>query len=338
MATEETLPALPLLINWNITYQCNYHCAHCYSRSEKDNEATPGIRKRILNRLCEYRIPFVNLGGGEPLLLNDLFDLVVEGRERGVRFTLSTNGSLITESIAREIKDSGMVKVEVSLDGASAESHESLRRTKEGFRKTVRAIRILRGTGLTVDISTVVNRHNVKGLEGVIELARDLGVRKISFHNYKCSGNGYLNRGELDLSPGEWQKFYRWILPLKDTEKDVIISVDDPITAALDLPRRTEKAVIRGSSCGKLSLRIKADGEVTPCGFIPKGIGNILTDDLKYLWDNSELLLKMRGKVPRGKCVSCRYYEDCLGGCTARALAVGGDVNSPDPHCWIEER
>ena len=335
MPQHETIPALPLLVNWNITYHCNYHCAHCYSRSEQHIEANADLRRKILDKLVHYQIPFVNLGGGEPLLLPDLFDIVIAGKKKGVRFTLSTNGSLIDSALTTRIKESGLVKVEVSLDGASALSHAKLRKQEDGYKKTVKAIELLRDAQITVDISTVVNRHNFKELAEIIELARRLEVRKISFHNYKCSGNGYLNREELDLTPLEWQEFYQWILPLRDSENDVIISVDDPISAALNLPKK-EKTVIKGSSCGKLSLRLKADGEITPCGFIPKGIGNILADDLKAVWDNSKLLLKMRNKIPQGKCVSCKHYADCLGGCTARALAIGGEVNYPDPHCWID--
>ena len=335
MPPENKAAALPLLINWNITYRCNYYCAHCYSREETDNKSDSHTRRQILQKLIDYRIPFVNLGGGEPLLLHDLFDLVALAVENGLKLTLSSNGSMIDAALALKIKQSGLVKVEISLDGASASSYQKLRNTAAGFARTISAIEHLRNSGNVVDISTVVNRWNWQELGEVIALARKMGVRKISFHNYKCSGNGYLNRDELDLTPSQWREFYQWILPLKESENGVIISVDDPITAALQLPQQ-EKTVIKGSSCGKLSLRIKADGEITPCGFIPKGIGNILTDDLKDIWDNSELLLKMRGKRPQGKCVSCKHYTDCLGGCTARALAVGGDVNAPDPHCWIE--
>ncbi len=93
---------------------------------------------------------------------------------------------------------------------------------------------------------------------------------------------------------------------------------------------------MKGSICGKLSLAIKANGDITPCGFIPTVIGNIVHDDLRGLWRSSPVLDALRHKKPLGKCRGCGHYEECLGGCSARALAVSGDVNAPDPHCWVE--
>ena len=110
------------------------------------------------------------------------------------------------------------------------------------------------------------------------------------------------------------------------------LAFDDLILALLGA---SEPSAVKGSTCGKLSLNIRANGDVTPCGFIPVVIGNLLVDDLKDLWDHSNVLERMRNKEPREKCKTCKHYEDCLGGCTARAFAIYGDFNAPDPHCWM---
>jgi radical SAM protein with 4Fe4S-binding SPASM domain len=99
---------------------------------------------------------------------------------------------------------------------------------------------------------------------------------------------------------------------------------------------RDETAMVKGSVCGKLSLNIKSNGDITPCGFIPSIIGNIVRDDLKEVWKNSQVLDKLRNKTAKGKCASCSDYAECLGGCSARALAMTGDFNNPDPHCWVQ--
>jgi len=135
------------------------------------------------------------------------------------------------------------------------------------------------------------------------------------------------------LTPGEWQSFYKEAIKEKQQGRKLDISLDDPIIASLGM-RNTEN-IVKGSVCGKLSLNIKTNGDITPCGFIPIVIGNILSDDLKELWKDSPVLATLRNKVATGKCVGCSDYNECLGGCSARALALTGDFNSPDPHCWV---
>ena len=96
--------------------------------------------------------------------------------------------------------------------------------------------------------------------------------------------------------------------------------------------------LVPGSVCGKLSLYVKPNGEITPCGFIPVPIGNILRDDFGKVWRESKLLGHLRNKAAAGKCSGCAKFSSCLGGCTARAYAVYGAWDAPDPHCWAPDR
>jgi radical SAM protein with 4Fe4S-binding SPASM domain len=140
------------------------------------------------------------------------------------------------------------------------------------------------------------------------------------------------HRFELDLEPLEWRDFYREALAFAANPGYPGISFDDPILASLGA--RDAEHGIPGSTCGKLSLHVRPNGDLTPCGFIPLVLGNILRDDLQTLWRGSQVLEAMRHKTPQGKCTACGHYAACLGGCTARAFAVSGDLNAPDPHCW----
>jgi len=326
--------ALPVVANWNLSLRCNFSCRHCYSRLEDYEEPSSETAFQIVRKLAEYRIPFVNIGGGEPLLRPDLFDIIKEGAASGLNFSLSTNGFLVSRENAALLGKSGLRKAEVSLDSDDSEVHDRFRRQPGSHARALEAVMFLREAGLEVDMSTVVTRVNFLNLEKIIETGKKIGIRKISFHNFKCGGTGGLNRGELDLLPAEWKELYRRILEISRTEKGLLLSVEDPILCTLEEPGRPGN-MMKGSACGKLTMCIKPNGDLTPCAFVSIKIGNLLQDDLRALWKDSEALNKYRAKKPQGKCLVCRWYEDCRGGCTARAYLASGDLNSPDPHCWL---
>ena len=234
--------------------------------------------------------------------------------------------------MALRLKQAGFGKVGISIDSPKAEVHDQFRGVKGSHGKALAALGYLKEAGIETSISSVICRINIDDIDGLIEMARSAGVSNINFHNFKCSGLGFANKDVLDLSPEEWHDFYTRAIALKETVKDLQISLEDPIIALLG--HKNGPSLVKGSVCGKLSLNIKSNGDITPCGFIPIVIGNICRDDLLEIWNNSPVLNMMRNKVPKGKCLSCESYTECLGGCTARTLALTGDMNNPDPHCW----
>lgn len=328
------IPSAPLLVNWSLSVRCNFNCKHCYSRLEKCSELSTKENKEIVRRLISAQIYFANLGGGEPFLREDIFDIALFARENGLHISVSTNGFLVDEEVIRKIKDGRISKVEVSLDSACEERHDEFRNKAGSFKKAVGALELLKKNRIETAVSSVISKVNHKEVDKLIKLVKNLGIKKITFHNYKCSGLGLKNKDELDLTPLEWMEFYKNILTIKKKTGDMVISLDDPVICLLKEFGGREKTIVPGSSCGKLSLAIKPNGDITPCGFMPIAIGNILKDDLLVVWNSSPILQGLRNKTPKGKCVSCEDYEECLGGCSARAYAVSGDFNQPDPHCW----
>ena len=246
---------------------------------------------------------------------------------------MNSNGYLIDRERALGLKAAGFSKVGISLDSHIPDVHDSFRVIKGSHQKAVSALAHLKDAGIKTSISTVICKINHTAISELIAFARQHGVHQLNFHNFKCSGLGYSNKDELDLSATEWKEFYSNAIKAKQEVKDLEISLDDPIIASLGMKTETD-SLVKGSVCGKLSLNIKSNGDITPCGFIPIVIGNIVRDEFKEIWYNSTVLDKMRNKKPTGKCVSCSSYDDCLGGCSARALALTGDFNNPDPHCW----
>jgi GeoRSP system radical SAM/SPASM protein len=246
---------------------------------------------------------------------------------------MNSNGYLIDAEAAVALKGAGFAKVGISIDSCKAEIHDNFRGVPGSHERACAALEHLKKAGIRTSISTVICKINHNDIDELISFAVDNGAQQINFHNFKCSGLGMANRDELDLSPQEWREFYRKALLAKEQISGVDISFDDPIIASLGL-KGGAGSLVKGSVCGKLSLNIKSNGDITPCGFIPIVIGNIVRDDLATVWRESLVLEKLRHKEPTGKCVSCSSYEECLGGCSARALAVTGDFNNPDPHCW----
>jgi len=325
----------PLTVNWSLSYRCNFSCAHCYSRGEGGHELPLRDLLRIADTLRANGVVIVNFGGGEPLLDERAFPLARHAAGIGLRVSMNTNGWLLDAHMARGIAGAGFSGVGVSIDSPRAEAHDRFRSRPGSFDRAVAGLDHLRAANVPATVSCVVNRANLADWRGMIPLCRDHGARTLFLHNYKCAGNGFINMGELDPSPAEWRDFYASALRVREETPDLALSFDDPIMASL--PGYRAETAVKGSTCGKLSLHLRPDGDFTPCGFIPEVIGNALRDDFSAMWNQSPLLLALRGKSARGKCRGCASYEACLGGCSARAFALTGDFSSPDPHCWVED-
>jgi len=324
----------PLTINWALTNRCNFNCRHCYSRTDPSQELDGPTLIRCIEKVLKAGVLSINFGGGEPLLRKDLLDIALFSSQRGLRVSMNSNGFLLDQEQAMKLKQAGFAKVGISIDSHQPDIHDTFRGIPGSHKRAVCALRHLHEAGIKTSLSTVICRINHQDIRSLLDFAQQNKVSQLNFHNFKCSGLGYANRDELDLSPAEWKEFYLRAIGEKQRIKDMDISLDDPIIASLGVNSDTN-SLVKGSVCGKLSLNIKSNGDITPCGFIPVVIGNIVCDDLKEVWFHSTVLEKMRSKKPTGKCATCISYDDCLGGCSARALALTGDFNNPDPHCWM---
>ncbi|MBI4826985.1 MAG: GeoRSP system radical SAM/SPASM protein [Nitrospirae bacterium] len=332
---NDFLPGSPLTINWAVTNKCNFKCSHCYSRNDPSGELDMNLLFQCVERVAKAGVLSINFGGGEPLLRSGLMEIARFASQNGLRVSMNSNGFLIDNRKAVDLKVSGFSKVGISIDSHLSEIHDEFRGAIGSHERAVRALDCLNKAGIETSISTVICRINHKDIDALVEFAARNKVKHLNFHNFKCSGLGYSNKDKLDLCGDEWKEFYIKALDAKNKTKDLDISLDDPVIALLGANKNG--SMVRGSICGKLSLNIKSNGDITPCGFIPIVIGNITKDDLKDIWKNSPALIRMRNKTPKGKCVTCGHYADCLGGCTARAIALTGDMNNPDPHCWYHE-
>ncbi len=332
---NDLIPSSPLTVNWAITNKCNFACNHCYSRSDTKEELDLEMVFTILDTLSRAKVFSINFGGGEPLLRKNLLEIARRASDLGFAVSMNSNGYLIDRDMAGKLKEAGFAKVGISIDSPQPDIHDNFRGIKGSHARAIEALKYLKGAGIETSISSVICKINIEDVDGLVEMALSSEVANINFHNFKCSGLGFANKDILDLTPLEWRDFYIRAIELRKKVNGLRISLEDPIISQLG--ETGEETLVKGSVCGKLSLNIKSNGDITPCGFIPIVVGNICTDDLMKIWNESPVLHKMRNKEPQGKCLSCDSKSDCLGGCTARTLALTGDMNNPDPHCWKNE-
>ncbi|MFN3567848.1 MAG: radical SAM protein, partial [Caldimicrobium sp.] len=203
---------VPRLIAWELTRTCNLDCIHCRaaaSRGPYEGELTTEEVFRILKEITEVSHPVIILTGGEPLLRKDLLDIAKRAVELGLKPVLATNGTLLTKDLAQELKKVGIARVSISLDGASAETHDEFRKMPGAFEGAIRGISILKEVGLPFQINTTITAVNAEELPKVHKLAKDLGA--VAHHIFLLVPVG---RGkELakeSLSPEKYEELLHW--------------------------------------------------------------------------------------------------------------------------------
>jgi len=316
------------------------NCEHCYSRTEQGKELTQGQQSRILKKFIKAKVMNINFGGGECLMRPSFFPIAQLAKKNGISIALSSNGWLINDAMAQKLASLPIDVVNISIDSADPYKHNKFRSTPGSFKKAITAINLLKQQGIRIKMMSVLSRLNYQEVEELIKLAESLNVDEIEFKNYKPAGKGLANSSQYDLEPIEWKELYTKII---DMQKSASISINlgaEPILCLLgrSINNEDDKDLTSGSPCGKLSLCVKPNGDVTPCVYMNLVIGNMLKDDLPYMWKNSAILKQLRCRKPEGKCKQCPHFELCLGGCFSNTYNILGRMDGPDPHCWWQSK
>lgn len=175
---------------WEITNTCNYHCSYCIFSSETikyENELMTDEVKRTIKELKENNFTYIKFTGGEPFTRKDMTEILKYAKELGFDMDISTNASLITEKIAKELKDINFLMVHVSLDGADKNLHEFVR-GKDTFERTLRGIKYLTQNDIYTRIGTVIYKQNEDRLEDIVKLAIELKANEIIFSFMEAVG------------------------------------------------------------------------------------------------------------------------------------------------------
>jgi len=355
---KEDIPR-PVVV-WNCTRQCNLRCIHCYANA--GNRRSPGemntaAGKAFIRDLADFGVPVILFSGGEPLLREDLFQLASLAREQGIRLALSTNGTLITEAVAREISSAGFAEAGISLDGIGL-SNDRFRGQKGAYEATLKGIRNCVALGLRVSLRLTITRFNYQEIPAIFRLIEEEDIDRVCFYHLAYSGRGGSLRGE-DVSYSQTRSVVDMIcehtldLHRRGLQKEVL-TVDnhaDGVYLYLKLrerdPQRASKVLdlLRMNGGNNSGIRIGAVddlGNVHPDQFWwHYSLGNVCQRKFGDIWmDTSEPLmrgLKNRKGLLKGRCARCQYLDLCNGNLRVRAEAVYGDVWAEDPACYLSD-
>ena len=340
----------PKWIAWEVTRRCNLKCVHCRSSSELEVSEHPDFSfeeaKRVLDDIASYASPVVVLSGGEPLLREDVFDIAQYGTKKGLRMCMATNGTLVTDEIAKKIKESGIQMVSLSLDGSTAEVHDNFRNVPGAFDGTVNATRLFKENGIKFLINSSFTKRNQDEIPKIFKLAKKLGATAWYMFMIVPTGRGEEIMEEL-ISAEDYEELLKWHYKLEKNEDDILVRptcapsyyrvvLQQAKEQGDDFKRRTLQFSTGGSKgclAGQLISLIDVDGNVLPCSYFPMSAGNIREQSFKDIWENSKLFQDLRDfKAYKGRCGACEYVGVC-GGCRARAYAVTGDYMDEEPFC-----
>lgn len=327
----------PICLTWELTYACNLACVHCLSSSGKRDPGELSTRqcKDIIDELERMQVFYVNIGGGEPTVRPDFWELVDYATEHHVGVKFSTNGVRITPEVAARLAASDYVDVQISLDGATAEVNDAVR-GPGSFAMAVRALENLAAAGFRdAKISVVVTRHNVDQLDEFAALASRYGAT-LRITRLRPSGRGADVWEELHPTSEQQVQLYDWLVA-----KGEGVLTGDSFFHLAPLGSPGALAGLNMCGAGRVVCLIDPVGDVYACPFAIHDrflAGNVLKNSgfgvgFASVWKNAPLFRELREPQSAGACGSCGHYDSCRGGCMAAKFFTGLPMDGPDPEC-----
>ncbi len=346
----------PFVVIWETTQACDLACVHCRACAQPIRSAlelSTDEAKRLIDEVASLGATVFVLTGGDPLKRPDIFELVEYASTHGVRISLTPSATpLLTQEAIRKLKQCGLARLAVSLDGPTAEIHDAFRRVPGSYDWTLNAVRWAREIGLPVQINTTITRHNLQYLDSTIALLEQLDIVLWSVFSLVPTGRGSAidlisaeefehvfeklhetsRRVKFDIKSTEAQHYRRFLLQRRTEEKRKGNGQSLPPMLGTKTADGIGRAP-RGINDGKGFVFISHLGEVFPSGFLPVSAGNVRRQSLTELYRHSPLFVSLRdSKNLKGKCGICEFREVC-GGSRARAYALTGDVFAEEPCC-----
>ena len=362
----------PFIVIWEVTRACQLVCTHCRAdaiRTRNPYELTTDEGCRLLDDLASFGTPrpLVVLTGGDPFERPDLHELVARGTKIGLSMALSPS---VTDRLTREVlvdlHDVGAKAISLSLDGATAQTHDSFRGVDGVFDDTMDAAHMVHDVGYRLQINTTVTRGNVHELPQILKTVLELGTTLWSVFFLVPTGRGKLLE---PLTAAEEEEVLHWLhdvsalVAIKATEaphfRRIAIqragveadALDDafPVgplraqlrqkTAALltgEEPRRRHPRAPIDVNSGRGFAFVDHVGMVYPSGFLPVSVGSVRDQSFPEIYRSSPLLQALRDPDDfGGRCGQCEFRTVC-GGSRSHAFATSGDPMAEDPSCLYQ--
>lgn len=299
---------------------------------------------KLLDEIAEIGSPIIILTGGEPLLRDDIFDIARYGTDKGLRMVMAPNGTLITKSRAKQMADSGIQRISISLDGASKETHDAFRGVNGAFEGALNGIKLAKEVGIEFQINTTITKTNLDQIPAIQQLAVDLGA--VAHHIFLLVPTG---RGKYiidqEITAQEYEQTLNWFYDQREKLPLQLKATCAPHYYRILRQRAKEDgkkvtfkthgldAVTRGCLGGTGFCFISHQGIVQPCGFLNLNCGDVKKESFSTIWNSSDIFLSLRDfNQLKGKCGKCEYKTVC-GGCRARAYEATGDFLAEEPLC-----
>ncbi|MFE3682738.1 mycofactocin radical SAM maturase [Streptomyces sp. NPDC059095] len=327
---EQGLDA-PICLTWELTYACNLSCTHCLSSSGRRDprELTTDEAKAVIDELEAMQVFYVNIGGGEPTVRPDFWELLDYATAHRVGVKFSTNGVRITPEAARRLAGNDYVDVQISLDGATAEVNDAVRGAGS-YTTALRAMENLADAGMKdFKLSVVCTRHNIAQMDDFKEIADRYGAQ-LRLTRLRPSGRGADTWDELHPRPEQQRELYDWLLAHGEQvltgDSFFHLSAYGQALPGLNL-----------CGAGRVVCLIDPVGDVYACPFAIHDeflAGNVREPGgFARVWRDSALFRRLREPQQGGACRSCAFYDSCKGGCMAAKFFTGLPLDGPDPEC-----
>lgn len=359
------------IVVWNITRTCNLRCVHCYSDSmamKYPGELTWEQMEDVVGNLAAYQIPSLLLSGGEPLIHPRFFDLVELASKAGLKLTISTNGTLITEEKAALLKAANVAYVGISLDGIG-EIHDQFRGKEGAFDAAVRGFRNCHEVGQKTGLRLTLTRHNVENIAQILDFIEEQEIQRVCFYHLVPAGRGAelqvlepeAARGAIDTLIERVEDWHA-----KGIDREVL-TVTQPADGAYLLvrmerenhPNLEQARQLLGwngggaNSSGRGIANIDTQGNVHPDQFWQDvTLGNVKRMPFSEIWEGGNALsapildeirsigtlsVDERRERMHGRCADCQWFKVCGGGFRTRAAFSNGDLWGSDPGCYLHD-